>query len=99
MGRDQPDPTLIVEGSRRIHPSRRVQGQNYPTTALEELEQREKGTNTYACQEYSQKPVLGLGKNTLDTSSRSNEKGNRFLNPANGNGIVKIVWVTPILTT
>jgi hypothetical protein len=43
MGRDQPDTTLIVEGPRRAHPSRRVQGQDYPTTALQDLEQREKG--------------------------------------------------------
>jgi hypothetical protein len=35
--KDRPDPSLIVEGSRRI------QGQDYPTTALEELEQRKKG--------------------------------------------------------
>jgi len=47
MGRDQPDPTLILEGSRRTHPSRRIQGQDYPTTALQELEERVKGNNTH----------------------------------------------------
>ena len=47
MGRDQPDLTLILEGSRRTHPSRRIQGQDYPTTALQELEERGKGNNTH----------------------------------------------------
>lgn len=58
-------PSPIVEGSRRTHPSRRVQGHDYPTTALEELHQREKIKNT--SNEYS------------DTSSSSNQKGKIYL--------------------
>jgi len=40
---DKPDPTLIIEGSRRALPSKRVQGQGYPTTVSEELRERDKG--------------------------------------------------------
>ena len=40
---DKPDPTLIIEGSRRALPSKRVQGQGYPTTVSEELRERNKG--------------------------------------------------------
>jgi hypothetical protein len=43
---DQPNPNLIVEGSRKIHPSKCVQGHDYPTTALEELDQRNKGQSS-----------------------------------------------------
>jgi hypothetical protein len=39
---DRPDPSLIVEGSRRSHPSKRIQGEDYPIT-LEELRVRSKG--------------------------------------------------------
>ena len=46
--KDRPDPTLIIEGSRRPQPSRRVQGQDYPKTALEELKERKKGRLTGA---------------------------------------------------
>ena len=37
---DKPDPTLIIEGSRRTHPSKRIQGQGYPLTVTEELRER-----------------------------------------------------------
>ena len=40
---DKPDPTLIIEGSQRAVPSKRIQGQGYPTTALEELRERDEG--------------------------------------------------------
>ena len=39
---DQPDPTLIVQGSRRVQPSKRGLGRDYPTTPLEELQERVK---------------------------------------------------------
>lgn len=41
---DQPDPTLIIKGPRRPQPSKRVQGDDYPISALEELQKRDKGT-------------------------------------------------------
>ena len=40
---DQPNPNLIVEGSQKIQPSKRVQGHDYPTTVLEGLDQCNKG--------------------------------------------------------
>ena len=40
---DRPDPSLIVEGSRRTNPSKRIQGDDYPITPLEELRVRSKG--------------------------------------------------------
>jgi hypothetical protein len=45
-GHDQPDPSLIVEGSRRPQPSKRVQGSDYPITPLEELRSRGKGKDS-----------------------------------------------------
>jgi hypothetical protein len=45
----------------------------------------------HACQQYSHRHIFGIGKNTLDASSRSNEKGNKSLNPADGNGILKFM--------
>jgi hypothetical protein len=81
MARDKPDPTLIVEGSRRAHPSKRVQGHDYPTTALEELEQREKGMNTHPSLDLDfnanhRDPTVfsnpqNRTKNTVDTSLTS----------------------------
>lgn len=44
---DRPDPSLIVEGSRRVQPSKRIQGHDYPITPLEEL--RSKGTQYSPC--------------------------------------------------
>jgi hypothetical protein len=41
---DRPDPSLIVEGTRRTNPSKRIQGDDYPITPLEELRVRSKGT-------------------------------------------------------
>jgi hypothetical protein len=41
---DRPDPSLIVEGTRRSHPSKRIQGNDYPITPSEELRVRSKGT-------------------------------------------------------
>ena len=43
-GHDQPNPALIIEGSRRPQPSKRVQGRDYPVFASEELQKRDKGT-------------------------------------------------------
>ena len=39
---DRPDPNLIVQGSRRVQPSKRGQGNDYPITPLEELKERRK---------------------------------------------------------
>ena len=38
QGHDQPNPALIIEGSRRPQPSKHVQGCDYPVSALEELQ-------------------------------------------------------------
>ena len=46
---DHPDPSLIVKGSRRHQPSKRVRGQDYPTTALEALHNQEQGKLTLYC--------------------------------------------------
>ena len=43
-GHDQPNPALIIKGPRRLQPSKRVQGRDYPVSALEELQTRDKGT-------------------------------------------------------
>ena len=43
---DHPDPTLIIEGSQRPQPSKRIQGYNYPITPLEELCAQDKGKLT-----------------------------------------------------
>ena len=43
-GHDQPNPALIIEGSQRPQPSKRVQGRDYPVFASEELQKRDKGT-------------------------------------------------------
>ena len=40
---DQLNQDLIIEGSRKIHPLKRVQGQDYPMTVVEELDQWNKG--------------------------------------------------------
>jgi len=37
---DKPDLTLIIEGSRRPQPSKRIQGRGHPITVSEELRQR-----------------------------------------------------------
>jgi hypothetical protein len=49
MGRehDRPDPTLIISGSRRPHPSKRIQGLDYPETLLKESEIRKPEKGTY----------------------------------------------------
>ena len=49
---DQPDPALIIEGSRRPQPSKRIQGCDYPVSALEELQKRDKGTYYYCTDMY-----------------------------------------------
>jgi hypothetical protein len=43
---NQPNPNLIVEGSQRIQPSKGIQGDDYPTTALEELDQHNKSQSS-----------------------------------------------------
>ena len=40
---DQLNQDLIIEGSRKIHPLKCVQGQDYPMTVVEELDQWNKG--------------------------------------------------------
>lgn len=42
---DRPDSSLIVEGTRKSHPSKRIQGNDYPITPLEQLRVRSEGTN------------------------------------------------------
>jgi hypothetical protein len=42
-GHDQPNPALIIEGPRRPQPSKRVQGDDYPISVLEELQKRDRG--------------------------------------------------------
>ncbi len=37
---DKPDPTLIIEGPWRAHPSKHIQGQGYPIIISEELRER-----------------------------------------------------------
>jgi hypothetical protein len=41
---DRPDQNLIIQGARRVHPSKRGLGEDYPVTLAEErlLEQRNK---------------------------------------------------------
>lgn len=39
---DRPDPNLIIEGSRRVQPSKRGMGRDYPITPLEALRERDK---------------------------------------------------------
>ena len=43
-GHDRLNPALIIKGPGRPHPSKRVQGRDYPISALEELEKWDKGT-------------------------------------------------------
>jgi hypothetical protein len=40
--RDRPDPNLIIQGARRVQPSKRGLGHDYPITPLEELRERDK---------------------------------------------------------
>jgi hypothetical protein len=54
---DRPDPTLIIEGSRRPQPSKRIQGHNYPITPLQELHTRDKGKLTLQYTYLSLNPV------------------------------------------
>jgi hypothetical protein len=76
MGRDQPDLSLIVEGAHRTHPSKRVQGQDYPTTVLEEIQQREKGTKAHACHFAANCPIdLPKKHSNVAGPLSSNEKG------------------------
>ena len=39
---DRPNPNLIIQGTRRVQPSKRGQGNDYPITPLEELRERDK---------------------------------------------------------
>jgi hypothetical protein len=69
---DRPDPSLIVEGSRRVHRSKRVQGQDYPITPLEEL--RLKGIQPSPSATYirSENTLIGNATTGGNTSSGSN---------------------------
>ena len=59
---DRPDPSLIVEGPRRQQPSKRVQGHDYPITALEELHVHSKGIRYSLCVTcvYSEITLIGI---------------------------------------
>ena len=46
---DRPDPSLIVEGPLRPHPSKRIQGNDYSITPSEELRVRLKGMQYSQC--------------------------------------------------
>ena len=65
---DRPDPTLIVEGSRRALPSKRIQGDDYPITPLEELRTRDKGKLT----KYDGRKTICLILSWLGTAKASN---------------------------
>lgn len=43
---DRPDPNLIIHGSRRVQPSKRGLGIDYPMTPLEELNERQQSKLT-----------------------------------------------------
>jgi hypothetical protein len=43
---DRPDPNLIIQGARRVQPSKRGLGKDYPVTPLEELRERDKSKRT-----------------------------------------------------
>ena len=43
---DRPDPNLIIHGSRRVQPSKRGLGIDYPITPLEELNERQQSKLT-----------------------------------------------------
>jgi hypothetical protein len=59
---DRPDPSLIVEGSRRQQPSKCVQGHDYPITPLEKLSVRSKGIQYSPCVTcvYSENILTGI---------------------------------------
>ena len=79
---DRPDPSLIVQGSRRPHPSKRIQGDDYPITPLEELCVRSKGmyslcatTCTFRNLSLGNPSSLGtnISEDTLNSSSSKHE--------------------------
>jgi hypothetical protein len=87
--KDKPDLTLIIEGSRRSHPTRRIQGQDYPTTVLEQIEQRaifnfiqlsatDHTTDTSSSRKLD---IVEPSENSSDTSSSSNENEKSNLGP------------------
>ena len=43
-GHDQPNLALIIDGRRQHQPSKRIQGEDYPVSALEELQKRDRGS-------------------------------------------------------
>jgi hypothetical protein len=54
------DPTLIIKGSWRPQPSKRVQGYDYPITPLEELCAQDKGKLTLKMQFFSNSISTGI---------------------------------------
>lgn len=88
MGRDQPDLSLIVEGARRTHPSRRVQGQDYPTTVSEELQLREKGIKLTCATPLLTFQYLDFPKHQrpVVAGSSSDGKADRYSIPTKPNG-------------
>ena len=69
---DRPDPSLIVEGSRRIHRSKRVQGQDYPITPLEELRLKGIQPSPGATYIHSENTLIGNATTGSDSSSGLN---------------------------
>jgi hypothetical protein len=45
---DRPDPQLIIHGARRVQPSKRGLGEDYPITPMEELRERDKSKQLIA---------------------------------------------------
>jgi hypothetical protein len=88
-GHDQPNPALIIEGSRRPQPSKRVQGHDYPVSALEELKKRDKGTyysnimietTNIRLQVILNAPELeGSSKNLSDQLQNTDERGKTYM--------------------
>ncbi len=66
---DRPDPSLIVQGSRRPQPSRCIQGDDYPVTPLEELQVRSKGMYSPCATSHSENISIGVVKTGIGDSS------------------------------
>lgn len=87
-GHDQPNPALIIEGARRPQPSKRVQGDDYPVSALKELQKRDKGTyfgmhsSSWNCWPLEGIPKTPLAKKTSRNISNefpdTNENGKTY---------------------
>jgi hypothetical protein len=76
---DQPNPELIVEGSRKVQPSKRVQGEDYPTTLLEELGQRNKGTTYISCADVASSILFLFNRYSYSNDSKFRGRCNSVL--------------------